>query len=401
MSRKKSKPFVPHIYERRISLKNKKPKKIYYIWWLDENGNKISQSTGCTTKADAELYVIDLVKNNLLGKKNADITLQEFAEPFFKEERCPILKDKRARQVTYSKTFAKWTRGQVDRNILPFLGSYKLTKLTPFIIQNWLNDLPSKNKLSNNSCNKQLNYLSQILEVAVLQDLIAKNPCDKVKRLQADTKQRPSFTEEDCKTLFETPWEDTTSYTACLLSACTGARISEVRALKKCNIKDGSIEINHSYGTGGEKRTKNKHARIIPIPTELQKWLAFLSEDRDDNDYLFSLTGSKPIDVKVITNTLYSVMDERGINRDKYKTSDGELPLSFHSFRHFLNTILLGKGIPQPKVRAVLGHLSENSTKTYTNAEAFDFTDVVAIQSSISGDTNGEAKKSKEEDTGV
>lgn len=389
--------MVPHIYKRKITLKTKKPKIIYYCWWLDENGTKVTHSTGCTKKADAELYVINLVKNNQLGKKSADITLQEFAEPFFLEETCPILKDKRARQVSYSKTFAKWTRGQVDRNILPFLGSYKLTKLNPFIIQNWLNNLPTTNKLSNNSCNKQLNYLSQILEVAVLQDLIDKNPCDKVKRLQADTKQRPSFTEEDCKTLFETPWEDTTSYTACLLAACTGARISEVRALKKFNLKDRSIEINHSYGTGGEKTTKNKHPRIIPIPDELQKWLSDLAADRDDDDYLFSLTGLKPIDVKVITNTLYSVMDERGIDRDKYKTSDDELPLSFHSFRHFLNTVLLGKGIPQPKVRAVLGHLSANSTKVYTNAEAFDFTDVVAIQSSISGEAG---KNNTQDDTG-
>lgn len=391
MPRRKTEPFVPHLYKRRIKIRNKKKEDsfktvtIFYIWWTDEDGVKHTLSTQCTSKTKAEAFMIKAVKDDALGKKTDSITLEEFARPFFIEGTCPILKSKNERKVSYSKDFAKWTRGQIDKHLLPHLGKEKLEKLSTFKIQEWLNALPRTDKLSNKSSNSQLSFLRQILGVAVLQEKLKTNPCDNVKLLAKDSKTRPAFTEEEVKTLFSSEWDDIFSYTACMVASVSGLRISEVRALKPCNIKDGLLEIKRSYGRSGEKSTKNGKTRIVPVDKETQRLLAFVATGKKDDQYIFSMNGIKPMENRTIYASLYKEMEKRGIDRNKYQEEDPDefLPLSFHSFRHTLNTLLLDRGIPQSKVMAVIGHLSPNSTRTYTNAEAFDLSDISKIQTEL------------------
>ncbi len=295
MAKKKSEPYIPHLYRRTIKVKNKKrkdclrEKPIYYYWWIDEDGIRHYGSTGCSLKADAEIVIGEIIRNNELGKKKDDLTLAEFAEPFFVEGKCPILKAKVARKKDYSTDFAKWTHNQVDHHVVKHLGHYPLVNLTPFIIQNWLNNLPETDKLRNNSCNKQFQYLKQILDVAVLQGILKRNPCNMVVRLESDTQIRPAFTESEIKKLFETPWEDEFSYVACLTAGDAATRISEIRGLKPSDIKEDTLEISHSYSRSGERPTKNGRTARVPISPVVREWLLKLAEGRRDDEYIFSL----------------------------------------------------------------------------------------------------------------
>ena len=104
-------------------------KTVYYYWWLDENGKKFYGSTGCEKKSDADEVIKDIIENKSLGKVSSEITLGEFAEPFFVEGKCPILKGNEDRRKDYSKDFARWTHGQIEKHIInDEIGTVKLEK---------------------------------------------------------------------------------------------------------------------------------------------------------------------------------------------------------------------------------------------------------------------------------
>ena len=92
MAKKKSAPYVPHRYKRNVKVKNKKrkdlyvKKKIYYYWWLDEDGKKHYASTGLEDATKADEAIKKLIENKSLGKTVNEMTLAEYAEPFFAEE---------------------------------------------------------------------------------------------------------------------------------------------------------------------------------------------------------------------------------------------------------------------------------------------------------------------------
>ena len=392
MAKKKSAPYVPHRFKRYVKVKNKKrkdhyvKKKIYYYWWLDEDGKKHYASTGLEDATDADEAIKKLIENKSLGKTVNEMTLAEYAEPFFAEETCPIIASYKERKKEYSKDFMRWKHGQVKRHVIDKeIGEEKLVDLTTEKIQDWLNKLPEENGLRNVTANKQRTYLKEILDVAVMKKIISTNPCDKVKTLPDDSRIRPAFTEDEIRTLFIEPWEDVYAYVACLTAADTGLRISEVRALKRSAIKEDKLRISISYARSGERSTKNKSVDDIPVSPTVRSLLLELAGARDDNEYIFSKTGEKPLENKVIYESFYEEMQKRGIDRDKYKKEDPEkmLSLSFHSFRRALNTILLDHGVSPTKVRAIMRHKTPSMTEHYTNKENFDFDEVRAVQNGL------------------
>jgi integrase len=61
-----------------------------------------------------------------------------------------------------------------------------------------------------------------------------------------------------------------------------------------------------------------------------------------------------------------------GISPEVY----AERGLSFHSWRHFLNTRLLAKNVSRSKVQAVTGPLTEKMTDLYTHFKPDEFAEV-------------------------
>jgi integrase len=57
--------------------------------------------------------------------------------------------------------------------------------------------------------------------------------------------------------------------------------------------------------------------------------------------------------------------------------------LSFHSWRHFLNTMLRSCGVPDAKVREITGHRSEQMSKWYAHLRTGDFGEVVELQTML------------------
>ena len=57
--------------------------------------------------------------------------------------------------------------------------------------------------------------------------------------------------------------------------------------------------------------------------------------------------------------------------------------ITFHSHRHFLNTLLRSHGVPGSKVRQVTGHRTPSMSDWYTHYRASDFQEVVAVQEKL------------------
>jgi integrase len=87
-------------------------------------------------------------------------------------------------------------------------------------------------------------------------------------------------------------------------------------------------------------------------------------------------TPDKPCDYKVITRGLYRALAQIGI-------SDAERRrrcLSFHSWRHWLNSQLIEAHVPAEKIRMLTGHSSSEMTLLYYHAQVDAMADVRGVQ---------------------
>ena len=57
--------------------------------------------------------------------------------------------------------------------------------------------------------------------------------------------------------------------------------------------------------------------------------------------------------------------------------------LSFHAWRHFLNTLLLTSNVGLSKVQKVTGHKTLKMTEHYTHFDTTQFKEVVAVQDNL------------------
>ncbi|MBI9105046.1 MAG: tyrosine-type recombinase/integrase [Spirochaetales bacterium] len=75
------------------------------------------------------------------------------------------------------------------------------------------------------------------------------------------------------------------------------------------------------------------------------------------------------------TNTLVAT----GVTEEERKTRR----VSFHSWRHYLNTTLRSNNITDVKLRAMIGHAGPRMTEHYTHFNLDDFKDIQKVQNKI------------------
>jgi integrase len=84
----------------------------------------------------------------------------------------------------------------------------------------------------------------------------------------------------------------------------------------------------------------------------------------------------RPMGERSIERCLYAALRTIGIT----ETERRRRHLSFHSWRHFLNTTLRSRGLADSKLRLITGHRSEAMSNLYTHYNASDFSEVVELQ---------------------
>ncbi|MBQ3729781.1 MAG: site-specific integrase [Spirochaetales bacterium] len=362
----------------------------WYYWTYDRYSKRHHRSTGVKNKQLAMKVCIQRTQDGTLlsdlGVKKY-ITLGEFSKDFFLYDSCPYIQSRLARGFLYSRKTAANNRYYLETYIWKTFGNRILESITSEEVNRWILALPRKTKMSNKTANGILILLKQIFGMAMERGVVPANPASTVRPLAkgANAKRRIAFTSEQINLLFGSPWPNMLAYNACKLSAFTGMRAGEIRALLPKQIFKDHILVDASYNNGedGRKCTKAGYARIIPINDEIYRLLRSLTSGRG---YIFSLDGKTPVGSHYFERPLKKRMEELGITAPK------GTELTFHSFRHFMNSRLIAAGLSGEKIRAVIGHESEDMTEHYAHLEAEDLRQVLDVQKNIL--TNKEGQQS-------
>jgi len=157
-------------------------------------------------------------------------------------------------------------------------------------------------------------------------------------------------------------------------------RIGELRGLRCDMVFNDYIHVQGQYLKNKYvDHTKTKHDRTIPISAAMRNMLDDLLA-KNGSGYVFSDDGGKtPISNDWLNKGLNLALKKIGINyEEKLKRN-----LSFHAWRHFLNTLLLTSNVGLSKVQKVTGHKSLKMTEHYTHFDTKQFSEVVDVQNNL------------------
>jgi len=370
-------------YKRReYTLFKKKDKKVWYVYYYDKNGKRVSKSTGQTVKYKAEEYAQELV--GLLKNPRKDVTFREYAQPFFLWDSCPHIRRLLDERKSITRRHARNQRIWLEKYILPDeIANKPLSKITRADIIDFRSRLLRKIPDKVNTVNKVMSVLKIIFREAVIREEIERDPTYGLGTIKHVPNEPGIFTLAELDKLFPPeslgPWKELLDYTCFLLAATTGMRRGEILALrwKDVDFNNGVIRITTAWKDRAEVGLpKWNKVRVTPILLFRKRALSRLKElklqsSRSEPDNLvFCYTDGTRLGNTWWGKRFMRAMEKAGID---YRSRN----LHPHSFRHSLNTILRDAGKDPAKVRAVLGWRQERTQDGYTHFDIEHLRDLV------------------------
>ncbi len=363
---------------------------VYYCRFkLPNNRWSTAKSTGDTTKSRAERWAFDYLNAGRIVKKE-NITLEKYSNDFFSWEGSWAT-DKRVRGLRISRRQCHNLTYLLNNHIHTYLGGMKLTSIDRAVIREYRNHLFNSG-YSGNTINKVLSALRAILETAEEQSLIQYVP--KIDRAAVNPKHKGILSIEETRQLFSFEWKSKPihchpskdqymGYAGNLLACTTGLRMGEIQALvlSDIHLQEGFIYVRRSWDKlyGLNETTKTGRARNIFIPDSVKIVLSRLIEmnpnpGNPDSFLFFSeKTPGKPAEPIVFMRSLYTALKQIGID----ETQRRERNITFHSWRHWFNSLLVNAKIPLQKIQSLTGHLTLEMTQHYYHSD--DMGDVVRV----------------------
>ena len=310
-----------------------------------------------TTEIDEGLYL-----------EPAKMTLSDWMDLWYKE-------------YTFDKKYStlKGYKAQINKHIRPGIGKYNLSQLNPMILQRFFNHLSEPNEkgkvLSPKSIKNVYIILSGILEQAVENEMISKNPCKKVKLPKVYNKQITPLTDKQVKDFLEFISTDEIYGTILRVIVFTGLRLGEAMGLTwDCvDFEKGALNINKQLQRrpqkdGGSTLTsvKSGKPRILkPAPFVMQLlkiryteqimqkqrsedlWLAWSNEEEHKKALVFTnLQGGYLIPKRVYLHFKSAAV------------AIGAPDARVHDLRHTYAVLSLQNGDDIKTVQENLGHAS-------------------------------------------
>ena len=310
-----------------------------------------------TTEIDEGLYL-----------EPAKMTLSDWMDLWYKE-------------YTFDKKYStlKGYKAQINKHIRPGIGKYNLSQLNPMILQRFFNHLSEPDEkgkvLSPKSIKNIYIILSGILEQAVENEMISKNPCKKVKLPKVYNKQITPLTDKQVKDFLEIISTDEIYGTILRVIVFTGLRLGEAMGLTwDCvDFEKGALNINKQLQRrpqkdGGSTLTsvKSGKPRILkPAPFVMQLlkiryteqimqkqrledlWLAWSNEEEHKKALVFTnLQGGYLIPKRVYLHFKSAAV------------AIGAPDARVHDLRHTYAVLSLQNGDDIKTVQENLGHAS-------------------------------------------
>ena len=385
------------------SDKTVKGKPIWYFRVYLPDGKRRAKSTGCTSKEKARIYVEELLNNeNLLRKvfesdlviridsshllqsntaasNSGTPTFKEFASPWWHWDTCPYVLARRAAgseshpgiKKSYVTCNELWTR----KYLIPYFGKYKLSEINVDMINSFWQVLKDKHGLAPKSINNIRSVFIIMMKEAVSKGLIERNPVEMTIARTVDKKKKELLTDDECARLFDIErikdlWNDRiVYYVYSFVAGLTGLRAGELLALTINEVYPNKIIVKRSYNESyGMSTTKTSEERVVPITAEIYRYLyaAWQSHPNDENDFIFSFDGKKPMNEGRARAAFYKAMEKIGISEAERQRRG----ITFHSWRHKFTTDCVRSNMHPEKIMALTGHHSMEMLSRYTDLNA-------------------------------
>ena len=316
------------------------------------------------TRKDADRFAntveTDKYRGDFVDPRLARITLEEYATKWLKT--LPNLRP-RTRE-TYEGHLRLHINSPTGDGIE--LGQVALGKLTPSLVREWRSQLAPK--LSPNSVAKCYRLLRTILETAVVDELIIRNPCV-IKGASAEhTAERPVATVEQVWALADaTPLR---YRCLILLAGFVGLRRGELLGLecrhvdllhRTVRVDQQQVELNDGTLVVGPPKTQ-AGVRTVALP-------AFLIPELEHHLAHFAAPGRNG---HFFTGERSEVLRKRTVDRNwkHARAAVTDLPANFcfHDLRHTANTITASTGASTAELMHRMGHASSAAALRYQHA---------------------------------
>ncbi len=265
-------------------------------------------------------------------------------------------------------------RVQVERHLIPGLGTIKLAQLTPLHLQRHYAQALDAG-LSPRSVTYQHRLVREALQQAVRWQYLARNVADSVTPPRARRTEMKALDADQVRALLAAA-AGSPDYALIYTAVYTGLRRSELLGLRwqDVSLEDGTAAIAQTLqrlvGQGwvyGEPKTA-KGRRPVALPPSvvevLQRHRAAQIEDRlkigaawQDSGLVFTTTVGGPIDPSNLSRRFGKLVAAAGVPR-----------IRFHDLRHTHASLMLQRGVHPKIVSERLGHATVGITlDTYSH----------------------------------
>lgn len=354
-----------------------------------------------TTRKDGRLVkkVMQNGKPIYLYSDNPDDLEEQYIEAKYKIQQNKIIKKS---SISFKKYAEEWfelnisnketaTQNSVKnrlKHMYKYFGDMKIASIKPNDIQKMVTDMEKQGY--KDITNRTLMECKRILENAVQNDYIEKNPASTIKKIKYQKRERHTLTIEEDKKVIDLALNHKYGLFVLLIRFC-GLRPEECVALtlNDIDMETKTITINKAVSLAQNqpkvKTTKNLKNRILPIPDFLINTLKKQVETQSENgsNFVFGKETDKLSmwSKQALKTHLNSFLFE--LNKNIVEDKD-KIYFSYYNLRHSYCTMLYYAGIKIKEAQRLMGHSSAKMVyDIYTHLDEEQENSVLTINNYI------------------
>ncbi len=321
-------------------------------------GGRATSPTTFVTRAEAAAFLArvqtDMDRGGWQSAEAATTTFGDYASDWLAERA-----DLRPRT-------AELYRGLLDRHLLPTFGAVPLTRLSTSLVRRWYAERLQAG-IGRSTVAKAYRLLKCVLNTAVTDELLARNPCVLRGAGTERTPERvpPSLTEAHALAeAIEPRWR-----MLVLLATWSGLRWGELVALRRASVDiergrvtvtDQLVETAHGRELGPPKTDAGR--RVVHLPPHLLPELS---------DHLDRWVGPEP-EAWLFCGPLGASLARRNFTGHwtRARAEAGLPQVRFHDLRHLSATLAATTGATTRELMTRMGHSSPRAALIYQHATA-------------------------------
>jgi len=319
----------------------------WYVVLRQDGKQVFVKGSGSQNRREAQARLSRMLGRDII---NENINFSDFAQEYLESAQLRVKPS----------TFERY-QSIVDLHLSPILGPLKLSRITLPTLECLIDD-KIRAGLAPATVNKIIVVAKIIFKRARRYKQIIDDPAEYLKRLTVEKKDKDFLRPEDIGILLDhiqinvPKW-----YPFLMVAVFTGARISELLALKWSDInwKTDEIRFGASLFRGKVLSNKTNTIALVEVPTEVTAALKTQEHIITPDDLIFVHRDGKPYDRTGVYKWVFK----------KALRGAGLREVTFHSLRHSFNSIMLSTGANLKVVQDQVRHKTLDMTlNTYGHA---------------------------------